>query len=105
MKNKRIDSSEREREIQGGVAAVLKKFLNPGKIILFGSRGKGRFSPHSDFDFAVDADKPDSTRERLMGEEIERIAGLYGVDVTYLGSVDEDFRNMILETGKVIDEK
>lgn len=98
-------TTEREREIQEGVAAILSSRLRSGKIILFGSRSKKHFSPHSDFDFAVDANRPDPKTERMMREEIEKIAGLYRVDVTYLRSVDEEFRDLVLRTGTIIDEK
>lgn len=38
-------------------------------------------------------------------DEIENAAGLHGVDVVYLQEVDNDFKNIILKTGRVIYER
>jgi len=93
---------QREQEIQNKVVRILVESLSPKKIILFGSRGKGKFTGNPDFDFAVDSEKPDIRTERLIHDEIEKIAGLYKIDLVYLPSVDEDFRGIIEETGKVV---
>ncbi|OGX11179.1 MAG: hypothetical protein A2351_02920 [Omnitrophica bacterium RIFOXYB12_FULL_50_7] len=97
--------TERENEILQGVIKILKKDLAPRRIILFGSRAKGKFQKGSDFDFAVDLKKPDFNIERKIKEKIEAISGLYGVDVVYLKSVDEGFRKIVQKTGKVIYER
>ncbi len=96
---------QREQEIINNVKELLVKELNPQKIIHFGSRVKENNGKHSDFDFAIDAPKPDITLERKLNEEIDKICGLYKVDLVYLDSVDEEFKNIILDTGKVIYEK
>jgi len=97
--------SQREREILETIVEILKKYLNPGRIILFGSRGKGRFYKNSDFDLAVDKEKPDIRIERMILEAIDKVAGLYEADIVYLGSVDKAFKDIILESGKVIYER
>ena len=84
---------------------VLKKSLKPSKIIIFGSRAKGDNKKHSDFDFAVDCSRPSIQVEREIDEQIEKFSGLYGVDIVYLGSVDKDFRKIVLKTGRLIYEK
>jgi|GEM_PF-739312 len=93
---------KREQEIQNQIVRILVERLSPKKIFLFGSRGKGKFTGNPDFDFAVDTEKPNLRTERLIHDEIEKIAGLYKIDIVYLPSVDEDFRGIIEETGKVV---
>ncbi len=97
--------NKRHDEIVKDVADVLRKFLNPPRIIIFGSRAKGNNGGHSDFDFAVDCPRPSISIERQMNEQVEKISGLYGVDIVYLGSVDKDFRQIILKTGRPIYER
>ena len=97
--------SQREREILETIFEFSKKYLNPGRIILFGSRGKGRFYKNSDFDLAVDKEKPDIRIERMILEAIDKVAGLYEADIVYLGSVDKAFKDIVLESGEVIYEK
>jgi len=97
--------SAREKEILNSVVEILKKYLHPKKIILFGSRAKGNNKPHSDFDFAVDKKKPDILTYWKIIDEIDTVAGLYGVDVVYLPTVDKGFRSIVLNSGKIIYER
>ena len=96
---------KRSNEIVKGVVGILREFLKPLRIIIFGSRAKGNNIGQSDFDFAVDCPRPYISVEREMKEQIEKISGLYGVDIVYLCSVDKDFRQIILKTGRLIYEK
>jgi len=95
----------RENQVLSKAIDVLAGELNPKKILLFGSRAKGTNSKNADFDIAVDAKKPDFEKQRKIEEKIEGIAGLHKVDVVYLGNVDEEFRKIIAETGKIVYEK
>ncbi len=97
--------SHRETEILNGIIKVLKKYIDPERIILFGSRAKPKFSKNSDFDFVVDEEKVDTRKERKIKEEIEKISGLYKVDIIFLKSVEEEFKNIVLKTGKIIYER
>ena len=97
--------SSREKEILERVINILKDSLDPAKIILFGSRGKGKNGRRSDFDVAVDQARPDDFKERKLLEEIEKAAGLYHVDVAYLKDVEPEFRSLVLKTGKVVYER
>ncbi len=94
--------SSREKEILEGVTQILIRYLTPQKIILFGSRGKGKSHKGSDFDFAVNENRPPTREERVIFEEIDQIAGLYDVDIVYLKQVDPVFKELIIKTGKVI---
>ena len=95
----------REKEIQEKVVGLLRRYLNPKKIYLFGSRAKGIHRPGSDFDFAVDCEKPSDDQRREIEGMIEAVSGLYTVDVVYLPQVDDDFRDVILKTGRVLYEQ
>lgn len=87
------------------IVSVVKKELNPGRIILFGSRAKGVNRNNADFDVAVDLDEPDSKTRRYLTEKLDNIRGLYKIDLVYLNSLEETFRSLILKTGKVIYER
>ncbi|MCD6311455.1 MAG: nucleotidyltransferase domain-containing protein [Elusimicrobia bacterium] len=94
-----------EHQVLNKAIDVLVGELNPKKILLFGSRAKETNSKNADFDLALDMKRPDITKEREVEEKIDEIAGLYSVDVVYLGSVEDDFRKIIMKTGKVIYER
>lgn len=96
---------KRHKEIIAGVTSILKKILSPSKILLFGSRVKENNCKHADFDFAVNSARPSVSLQRSINEEIETIAGLYKVDIVYLKSVDKEFKNIILKTGRVVYER
>lgn len=97
--------NKRASEILTGTVEILKKHLNPSKIILFGSRAKTHNDTHADFDFAIDVKRPPISKERKISEEIETIRGLYKVDIVYIPTVDKDFREIILKTGKILYER
>ncbi|MBU1367189.1 MAG: nucleotidyltransferase domain-containing protein [Candidatus Omnitrophica bacterium] len=95
----------REEEIVNGVIEILRRYLDVTCVILFGSRAKGNNGHGADFDFAVNREKPQISLQRQINEEIEKISGLYKVDIVYLLSVSKEFKDIILETGKVVYEK
>lgn len=97
--------TEREKIVLDKIINLLKKYLACERIILFGSRAKGKFSQNADFDLAVDKKRIDIRIERKMKEKIEEIAGLYKYDIVFMDSVDKDFRNIILKTGKIVYER
>jgi uncharacterized protein len=97
-------TNDRENEIIQKSIDILRKYLHPSKIIFFGSRAKGAASHGSDFDFAVDIQKPDQHTQRTIAAQLEKIAGLYKVDVIFLKSVDADFKKIVLKTGKIVYE-
>lgn len=97
-----MNVAERESEILNSIINIIVRYLNPNKIILFGSRVKENHSKNADFDVAIDQKKVDIRLERKIKEDIEKSAGLYKVDIVFLNSVDEVFKKLILQTGKVI---
>jgi predicted nucleotidyltransferase len=82
--------------------AILRASLSPGRIILFGSRARKRHPPGADFDIAIDHPQPPFRQARMILESINECAGLHKIDVIYLPEVDDDFRAIILEAGRVI---
>ncbi len=95
-------SKNREQEILQKSLALLVQELSPQKIYLFGSRAKEKVNPGSDFDFAIEGDPPSAQKKREIREQIESIAGLYSVDLIFLSEVDKSFKDLILETGKLL---
>ena len=93
---------KREQEITQAVVKILKMRLNPPKIYIFGSRAKGCADKHSDFDFAVDCGRPSLSIQRELREKIDAVSGLYKVDIVYLRSIDKEFREIILNTARVV---
>ena len=74
--------NKREKEIIQEVTRILKTKLRPSRIILFGSRAKGKGVRGSDFDFAVLFDKELSGREKnvLKLKMIAYLTDLLGTD-------------------------
>jgi predicted nucleotidyltransferase len=88
------------------IVKVLSENLKPKKIILFGSRAKGNNCNGSDIDLCVvGAKELDKRNLRKLKEKIDDISGLYSVDLIFYEKIDEEFKKIILETGKVIYEK
>lgn len=96
---------DRSEQIIAGVRNILLSRLAPVKIWLFGSRAKGKASLRADFDFAVEGVKPEVAQRRELRTELDKVSGLYKVDVIYWEEVDPEFRKIIQETGKVIYEQ
>ncbi len=85
------------------IVQELKKY-QPKRIILFGSRAKGYHRKSSDIDIAVDL-KLNFRERRKLKEKIDRISGLYSVDLIFLPEVEKNFKKQILKEGKVLYEK
>jgi predicted nucleotidyltransferase len=98
-----------ENKIKEKVKKIVKyisKEIKPRRIILFGSRAKEENRYSSDIDLAVDIkNEIDHRTKRKIKEEIDKIAGIYSVDIVYFSDIDEDFKNLINSTGIVIYEK
>ncbi|OGQ23012.1 MAG: hypothetical protein A3I05_07270 [Deltaproteobacteria bacterium RIFCSPLOWO2_02_FULL_44_10] len=93
---------EREDEILEKIIELLVRELEPTRIYLFGSRAKGKAHKGSDFDIAIDGVQPDDAFLRKMRGEIEGFSGLYTIDIVFLSELNKQFRELILETGKII---
>ncbi|MHB8278602.1 MAG: type VII toxin-antitoxin system MntA family adenylyltransferase antitoxin [Candidatus Humimicrobiaceae bacterium] len=102
---KAIAYKKREEEILSKIVSLLKEDLKPRRILLFGSRARGKYNPGSDFDIALDGKKVDVREMRELKEKLEEITGLYKVDIIFLESVDKEFKNIILRRGKILYER
>jgi len=96
---------KREEEILNRIVSLLRKDIKPKRVILFGSRAAGKYNPGSDFDIALDGKKIDVRRMRELKEKLEEVSGLHKVDIIFLGSVDREFKNIILKRGKILYER
>lgn len=94
--------TKRETQILKNSLSILRKELDPKRIVLFGSRAKGVAGKGSDFDLAVDCREPNSSMTRYLRDKLEEKSGLYHIDLVFLPSVSRDFRNLILHTGKIV---
>jgi len=87
------------------IVKIVVKHLNPKKIILFGSRGKGNFRFNSDYDIAVDSNQYDFRTIRKIKEKVNEAAGLKKVDVVFINEIEDGFKEIINKTGKILYEK
>jgi predicted nucleotidyltransferase len=86
------------------IVAIILSFSNPKKIMLFGSRAQGLDREHSDIDIAVIDDAVTDRQMRQIRTAIEDIRTLHKIDIVWLDKVNEEFRQEILKTEKVIYE-
>ena len=96
--------TEREKSVLIRSIKIIKKYLNPTRVILFGSRAKRISTKSADFDIAVDTKKNIKLHRKVMDNLVEN-AGLYKIDLVYLSDVDKNFRDIIFSTGNIIYEK
>lgn len=100
-----LEMSARESQVLQKAVAILSEELHPKRIILFGSRAEGRNARASDFDLAVDVVRPVDGQAYQIWEAVNDAIGLYRADIVYLPNVDPEFRDLILDTGKVVYER
>ena len=98
-----IDDAK-SQELIDTIIITVKEHLHPKRIILFGSRAKGKAHKYSDFDIAVEGVEMDIRKERLLKEALDEKMGIYTVEVIDLDKVDEGFKKLVLKTGRVIYE-
>jgi predicted nucleotidyltransferase len=91
-----------ERQMIDKIVKIIRDYLHPKKIILFGSRADNSDREYSDFDIAVEIEEMDIRKERLLKEALDNELGIYSVDLLDLNKADEEFKNLILEKGSVI---
>jgi len=100
-KAKKSNNSRTDEIIRGIVDILIQKLDSP-TIYLFGSRAKSVNSSNVDFDIACECVKPEISLQREIGEAVDKVRGLYKVDIIYLLSVEKEFKDIVLKTGKVI---
>lgn len=88
------------------IIKVIKQKCDPDNVILFGSRAVETSKRGSDIDIAILGSKKLSHREeRRLREEIDKISGLYSVDIIFMEKVKGRFKELIKNTGITLYEK
>jgi predicted nucleotidyltransferase len=88
------------------IVKIIIRTVNPDRIILFGSRAKGDHRKGSDIDIAVDGGRDLTHRERRkLKEELDKVAGIYTLDLIFLNEVQEEFKKLIEKTGVILWKK
>ena len=101
----KIAYKKREKIIIDKIVSLLRKDIEPERILLFGSRATDRHSPGSDFDIALDGKKISVRKMRELREKLEKVSGLHKVDIIFLESVDKEFKEIVLKRGKILYER
>ena len=96
---------ESEQEVLMDIVTLVRDFLNPKRIIIFGSRISGRGREYSDFDIAVEGTEMNIRNERLLKDALDDKLGIITVDLINLDKVDSKFKQLVLQTGRVIYEQ
>ena len=68
------------------------------------ANASGSHVSNSDFDIAVTGKKINFRDLRELEEKIDEIAGLYSIDLIFMDLVEENFKNIILKTEKILYE-
>jgi len=97
-----MEFSMDEKRIIDEIVKVLVSYLQPERIILFGSRAKQRAEKYADFDVAVEGADMDIRMERFIKDKLDEKAGIYTIDLVNLDKVDRNFRKIILQRGRVL---
>ncbi|MBI3393322.1 MAG: nucleotidyltransferase domain-containing protein [Nitrospirae bacterium] len=84
------------------IVDVVVSRVHPKRIILFGSRASGRARAYADFDLAVEGVAMDARTERLLKETLDEKAGIFTVDLVVLDKVEPEFREIVIQTGRVV---
>jgi predicted nucleotidyltransferase len=84
------------------IVKVLTSYLQPERIILFGSRAKERGLRYADFDIAIEGSEVDIRKERLIKDVLDEKLGIYTVELVNLERVDREFKKIVLQTGRVL---
>lgn len=79
------------------IKEVIFKYLQEGKIYLFGSRAKGKARKYSDIDIALDNKDLDKTILLKIKNEFENSTLPYEVDVLDLNNISESFKKHIID--------
>lgn len=95
---------DKEQSLITDIIGLIVSHLHPEKIILFGSRASGKKKKYSDFDIAIQGVEIGVREERLLKEALDEKLGIFSLDLINLDKVDSEFREIVIEKGKVIYE-
>jgi len=94
-----------KEKLINAIIEALVSYLEPERIILFGSRAKKGGHGYSDFDIAMEGVDMDIRAERKIKEILDDKMKIYTVDLIDLDRADNEFRNIVYKTGKVLYER
>ncbi len=86
------------------IVQTITKFVQPERVILFGSRAHGTAHRYSDYDIALSGVTIDHRMERRLKEALDDRLGIFTVDLILLGRVDSEFREIVTQNGVIIYE-
>lgn len=98
-------SMSREDDYLDQIKNIVVQTLHPERVWLFGSRAEGKTRPQSDYDIAFEGSNSSFREIRKAKEQISNAIGIYSCDLVNLEKVDEGFRNLVLEKGRIIHER
>jgi len=101
----RTVNAHTEEEMLTVIKNILLEWLEPERILLFGSRATGNHTQHSDFDIAVEGAKATFRELRKTKEQLDHDLGIYSCDLIELEKTSEDFRALIKQQGTPIYER
>jgi len=90
------------RELLEQIVGFILRFGKPKRIILFGSRARGDFSPASDIDLALEGLEEVSLLKELLDEQVDT---LLKFDVVDLNRIPKELREEIEREGIVLYEE
>ena len=81
------------------IIEIIRKYLGPCQIYLFGSRARGSNQPNSDIDIAIDTGARADWRTivRIKQELDEQTTIPFKIDVVDLQSANESFKEEIIK--------
>jgi predicted nucleotidyltransferase len=103
VKRERMERGE--EEVIGAIVSTITTYLQPKRILLFGSRARGKGKRYSDFDVALEGVAMTHRRERELKDALDVRLGIFSVDLINLDKVDPEFKALIKEGGRVIYEQ
>ncbi|MGQ9843224.1 MAG: nucleotidyltransferase domain-containing protein [Spirochaetota bacterium] len=87
------------------IVTLIINYVDPQKVILFGSRAEGQEYKGLDIDIAFEGCNITSREFRKLKESVDEARRLYSVDIIVLEKTDKAFQNIVKETGTTLYEK
>ena len=112
--NKRLapkprDDNENETKKPGlsmslleNIISVIKRYIEPSRIIIFGSRARGDYDKTSDIDIAIDCKGDVGFINEILGEDAPT---LLKINLVNLRKVNKELRKEIIREGIIVYEE
>ncbi len=97
-----VDFKDTGRNLVEIIVNLVKDYVRPKRILLFGSRACGKGKKYSDFDIAVEGAEMDIRKERSLKDALDDKLGIFTFDLINLDKVDDEFRKIVLRNGRII---